>query len=92
MFAPSTKEIVTKVKGKGGQPFLTETSTLYRGQRENAVKHLYMRTTTVFQSKLWGVPFIMADGLAGNTEHEVHIDAELHECVNVAREIWWQTR
>lgn len=81
------KEIVTKVKGKGGQPFLTETSTLYRGQRENAVKHLLHAYHHGFSIETLGAPFIMADGLAGNTEHEVHIDAELHECVNVAREI-----
>ncbi|GAK61430.1 4Fe-4S ferredoxin, iron-sulfur binding domain protein [Candidatus Vecturithrix granuli] len=81
------KEIVNKVKGKGGQPFLTETSTLYRGQRENAIKHLLHAYQHGFSIETLGAPFIMADGLAGNTEHEVQIDAELHERVNVAREI-----
>ena len=81
------KEIVTKVKGKGGQPFLTETSTLYRGQRENAIKHLLHAYQHGFSIETLGAPFIMADGLIGNTEHEVHINAELHERVNVAREI-----
>jgi hypothetical protein len=81
------KEIASKVRGKGGQPFLTETSTLYKGQRENAVKHLLHAYNHGFSIETIGAPFIMADGLAGNTEYEVQIDAELHQSVKVAREI-----
>jgi uncharacterized Fe-S center protein len=81
------REIVTKVKGKGGLPFLTETSTLYKGERNNAIKHLLHAHNHGFSIEKVGAPFIMADGLAGNTEHEVQIDAELHDSVKVAREV-----
>ena len=34
------KAVVDHAKAAGAQPFLTETSTLYKGERENAVKHI----------------------------------------------------
>lgn len=81
------KEIVTKVKGKGGLPFLTETATLYKGERDNAIKHLLHAYNHGFSIENIGAPFIMADGLAGNTEHEIQIHAEMHDSVKVAREV-----
>ncbi|SMC99095.1 DUF362 domain-containing protein [Sporomusa malonica] len=81
------KELVQKAKAMGGQPFLTETSTLYKGERENAVKHILHAHNHGFSIENVGAPFIMADGLAGNTEHEVIVDGELHKSVKVAREI-----
>jgi uncharacterized Fe-S center protein len=81
------KEIVEKVKGKGALPFLTETSTLYKGERENAVKHILHAHNHGFGIEQTGAPFIMADGLMGNSEHEVVIDGILHKSVKVAREI-----
>ncbi len=65
------RELVEKVKGQGGAPFLTETSTLYKGQRENAVKHILHAHSHGFGIEGVGAPFIMADGLTGNTEHEI---------------------
>jgi uncharacterized protein len=81
------RELVEKVKGQGGAPFLTETSTLYKGQRENAVKHILHAHSHGFGIEGVGAPFIMADGLTGNTEHEISIRGELHESVKVAREV-----
>ncbi|HMM23003.1 MAG TPA: DUF362 domain-containing protein [Selenomonadales bacterium] len=81
------KALVERVKAKGGLPFLTETSTLYKGERENAVKHLLHAHRHGFGVDQVGAPFIMADGLTGNTEYEVSINGELHQSVKVAREI-----
>lgn len=81
------REIVDQTKGAGGLAFLTETSTLYKGERENAVKHLLHAHRHGFGIEQMGAPFIMADGLTGNSEHEVQIDGELHKSVKVAREI-----
>lgn len=81
------KVIVDQARGKGGLPFLTETSTLYKGERENAVKHLLHAHRHGFGIDAVGAPFIMADGLTGNTEYEVAISGELHKSVKVAREI-----
>jgi hypothetical protein len=79
--------LVDKVKTQGGLPFLTETSTLYKGERKNAVKHLLHAHEHGFGIEAVGAPFIMADGLAGNTEYEVPVDGEIHQTVKIAREI-----
>ena len=34
------RTIVNKIKGAGGQPFLTDTNTLYKGSRTHSVGHL----------------------------------------------------
>jgi len=81
------KAIVDRVKASGGVPFLTETSTLYKGERENAVKHLIHAHRHGFGIDQVGAPFIMADGLTGNTEFEISIQGELHDKVKVAREV-----
>jgi uncharacterized Fe-S center protein len=81
------KEVVDKVKTKGGHPFITETSTLYKGERENAVKHILHAHRHGFSIENLGAPFIPADGLAGNTEYEVEINGILHEKVKIAREV-----
>lgn len=81
------RELVEQVKSQGGVPFLTETSTLYKGERENAVKHIMHAHRHGFGIDQVGAPFIMADGLTGNTEYEVAIPGELHKSVKVAREV-----
>jgi len=81
------KELVERVKSKGALPFLTETSTLYKGERENAVRHILHAHRHGFGIDRVGAPFIMADGLTGNTEYEVAINGELHKSVKVAREV-----
>jgi uncharacterized Fe-S center protein len=83
------RALVDRVKGKGGVPFLTETSTLYKGERHNGVKHIMQAHRQGFGIDAVGAPFIMADGLLGNTEHEVAIPGELHKTVNIAREIMY---
>ncbi len=81
------KVLADKVKNKKGYPFLTETSTLYKGDRENAVKHILHAHSHGSSIENTGAPFIMADGLLGNTEGSVSINGELHKTVDVAREI-----
>ena len=81
------RRIVDLAKAAGGQPFLTETSTLYKGERENAVKHILHAQQHGFGIEQTGAPFIMADGLTGNTEYELPINGELHKSVKVAREV-----
>ena len=81
------RKVVDLAKAAGGQPFLTETSTLYKGERENAVKHILHAHRHGFGIEQTGAPFIMADGLTGNAEFEIQIDGELHKSVKVAREI-----
>ncbi len=81
------RAVVEGVKRAGGSPFLTETSTLYKGERSNAVDHLRHAFAHGFGFEAIGAPFIMADGLTGNSEVEVPIPGLLFDKVAVAREV-----
>lgn len=78
--------IVDRVKADGGKPFLTDTNTLYRGQRTNAVDHLHLAYEHGFSIENVGAPMIIADGLLGRNEIEVDIDGEIYNKVSVATE------
>jgi len=82
----AARQIVDRVKAQGALAFLTETATLYRGERENAVKHIEHAVRQGFTIERTGAPFIMADGLAGDSEIDVPIDGTLFRSVKVARE------
>ena len=72
------------LKGKGGLPFLTETSTLYKGNRDNAVKHIAHAHTQGFDLASTGMPIIMADGLFGDEEYDVSIPGKAYQSVHIA--------
>jgi uncharacterized Fe-S center protein len=78
--------VVERLKRIGSSPFLTETSTLYKGSRSNAIDHLTHAFEHGFDFQTVGAPFIMADGLSGNSEVEVPISGVLFQKVNIARE------
>jgi len=72
------------IKRKNGIPFLTETSTLYRGRRTNAVEHMAFAYEHGFTPENTGLPIIMADGLLGDQEIEVKMDGRLYPTVKIA--------
>lgn len=72
------------IKEKGGNPFMTETSTLYRGNRTNAVDHIHLAEEHGFSIRETGMPVIMADGLFGDEETEVEIPGKIYKKVKVA--------
>ncbi|MDP3057981.1 MAG: DUF362 domain-containing protein, partial [bacterium] len=80
------KVLVDHVYRKKAYPFLAETSTLYKGERMNAVKHSMHAHKHGFGIEEIGAPFIMVDGLLGNSEIDVKIDGELFKSVKIARE------
>jgi uncharacterized Fe-S center protein len=81
------KTVVTESQKHSENVFLTETATLYKGERSNAVNHLLHAHKHGFGIERMGAPFIMADGLTGGTEVTVKIDGELDKAVKIAREI-----
>lgn len=72
------------IKDKGGSPFLTETSTLYRGDRSNAIDHIKLAVDHGFTVKNTGMPVIMADGIHGDEEVEVDIEGKIYNKVKIA--------
>ena len=72
------------IRARGGSPFLTETSTLYRGDRSNAVDHIRLALDHGFSIENTGMPVIMSDGLYGDEEVEVEISGHLYQKVKIA--------
>ena len=72
------------IKEAGALPYLTETSTLYKGNRDNAIKHISHAHAQGFDFAATGMPIIMADGLFGDEECDVSIDGKLYRSVHIA--------
>ena len=68
------KVIADAVRKKGGKPFLTDSNTLYTGQRSNAVDHLMCAHRHGYSIKNTGAPAIILDGLAGKSFTQVEIN------------------
>lgn len=81
------KAVIDKLKQKGVVPFLTETSTLYRGKRSNAIDHIRLAHEHGFGMDKIGAPLIMADGLFGDAEVVIEVKGKHFNRVNIAREI-----
>ena len=80
-------EVVKIAEAAGAQPFITDTATLYKGERENAIKHTIHAYRHGFHYRRTGAPFIAVDGLSGTDEAEVTIGGELHDSVKMAGQI-----
>jgi len=65
------KVVVEALKRRGARPFLTDSNTLYRGPRDNAVEHAIAAAEHGYDTFGTGAPFLVADGLTSK------------ECVNV---------
>ncbi len=72
------------IKNKGGLPFLTETSTLYKGNRSDAINHIAHAQSQGFDYAATGMPIIMADGLYGDEEYLVPIEGKKYSAVRLA--------
>ena len=62
------KPILDFLAKAGARPFLTDASTLYVGQRGEAVSHALVAARHGFDPNILGAPVIIADGLKGGDE------------------------
>jgi uncharacterized protein len=76
------------VKKAGAKPFLTDTSTLYRGRRSNAVDHLLLCHEHGFTVENVGCPVISADGLIGVDQVLVPIQGKHYKEVPIAASVY----
>ncbi|HUV38592.1 MAG TPA: DUF362 domain-containing protein [Planctomycetota bacterium] len=81
---PITKRFVELVKKTGAKPFLTDTSTLYKGNRGTAVDYLNLCAVHGFTQETMGCPLIMADGLVGASHVFVEIAGTHYKRVPIA--------
>jgi uncharacterized Fe-S center protein len=68
-------DVVRRVKEAGGKPFLTDSNTLYRAQRSNALDHMNTALTNGYNM----APFIVADGLRSENYQTVKTRGILKE-------------
>lgn len=78
------KMLGESIKNRGGVPFLTETSTLYKGNRSDAIRHITHAHSQGFDYVATGMPIIMADGLFGDQECVVPIKGKSYTAVHMA--------
>ena len=82
------RRIVEMVKETGASPFLTDTNTLYTGERCNSVSHLRIAIENGFDYSVTGAPIIIADGLRGESGELIKVDgARICSEVSIARDI-----
>jgi uncharacterized protein len=78
------RAFATAVKKQGAKPFLTDTNTLYRGERSNAVDHLLLCHAHGFTIENLGCPVISADGLIGVDQVMVPVKGKHYKEVPLA--------
>lgn len=66
------------------RPFLTDTNTIYHGQRSDAVGHLAVAAEHGFSQTRLQVPVIIADGLCGDEFEEVEVGGTHFQRVKIA--------
>ncbi len=81
------RRIVDQVKALDGKPFLTDSSTLYPGERKEAVSSLTCAIENGFAYAVVNAPLIMSDGLRGHSSHRVSVPGELLSEVDIGLEI-----
>lgn len=77
------REVVAKVRDAGGKPFLTDSNTLYRGQRFNAVDHVACAVHNGFSYATVDAPVIIADGLDGREAVDVPVSGKHFDTVRL---------
>jgi len=81
------KVIVDIIKEKGGIPFLTDCSTLYVGRRKDAVEHIGTAYENGFSPFSTGCHVIIGDGLKGDDDVDVVINAPCLKTAKIGRTI-----
>ncbi|MCX6571391.1 MAG: DUF362 domain-containing protein [Candidatus Aminicenantes bacterium] len=62
--------LIWEIRQKTNHAFLTDSNTLYIGNRSNSIDHLRLAWSHGFTPETTGVPVIIADGLIGHDKQE----------------------
>jgi len=62
--------LIWEIRQKTSRAFLTDTNTLYIGNRSNSVDHIRLAWSHGFTPQIVGIPVIIADGLIGHDKYE----------------------
>ncbi|MDP3426442.1 MAG: DUF362 domain-containing protein, partial [Humidesulfovibrio sp.] len=72
------RPILQELSRAGARPFLTDASTLYVGQRGEAVSHAMQAALHGYDPLLMGAPVIIADGLKGASQVSLPVPGGKH--------------
>ncbi len=81
------RTVVDLVIKAGGIPFVTDTTTLYRGMKLNAAELITGAAMNGFTHASMNAPFIVADGLRGNDGKEINIGGDALDDITIASAI-----
>ncbi len=81
------RRVVEELTKRNSRPFLTDSSTLYPGERKEAVSALSCAIENGFAYAVVNAPLVMLDGLRGHTSVEVPIQGELLKKVSIGAAI-----
>jgi len=76
--------IIQSFKQKTTRVFLTDTNTLYTGNRSNAVDHLQLAWGHGFNQAALGIPILIADGIIGREDEKIPLGQTHIETAKVA--------
>jgi uncharacterized Fe-S center protein len=62
--------LIWEIRQKTSHAYLTDTNTLYIGNRSNSVDHIRLAWSHGFTPEIVGIPVIIADGLIGHDKYE----------------------
>jgi len=68
---PWLLNMISRIKKKTSRVFITDTNTLYMGQRSNSIDHLNLAWGHGFSHAALGIPVLIADGLIGRSCDEI---------------------
>ena len=81
------RQVVDKVHSLQARPFVTDTNTLYGGDRSNSADHAITAIAHGFDYSVISAPIIMADGLKGQNFSRVEIGGKHFQSVKIAGDI-----
>lgn len=81
------KIIIDLAKHAGVNPTLIETTTLYRGARQNRTSHIKLAEKHGFKENIVGVPIAILDGEHGEAFTEVNVNLEYVKRAKIAKDI-----
>ncbi len=88
---PFIRTIVDEIKKSTQNIFVTDTNTLYTGERKNAIENIKTAAHNGFTLESVGAPIIVADGLTGTDAVEVEINGEFIKKAKIAGSIYHST-
>ena len=77
--------VADEVASLKGKPFFTDSNTLYKGMRSNAVDHTNIAFDHGYTPDVCGAPVVIADGLRSGEDFEVKINGKHFKSVKIAK-------